>query len=68
MSSELVEVSNINKLCIFLGISKSCKEDKSDGDSSGESVSFSETWGLTDYEPTEIAEQLTLIDAVCIVC
>jgi hypothetical protein len=40
---------------------------RSDGGESGESVSFAETWGLIDYSPTEIAEQLTLIDAVCIV-
>ena len=39
--------------------------DKSDGES-GESISFAESWGLTGYAPVEIAEQLTLIDAVCI--
>ena len=39
--------------------------DKSDGES-GESISFAESWGLTGYASVEIAEQLTLIDAVCI--
>ena len=41
---------------------------RGDGDESGESLSYSETVGLADYEPCEIAEQLTLIDAVCIAC
>ena len=38
---------------------------RDDGDESGESLSFSESHGLIDYAPIEIAEQLTLIDAVC---
>ena len=44
---------------------KTANVDKGDGES-GESISFAESWGLTDYTPVEIAEQLTLIDAVCV--
>ncbi|CAB4009555.1 ral guanine nucleotide dissociation stimulator-like 1 isoform X2 [Paramuricea clavata] len=44
-------------------IFKSSDVARSDGGESGESISFAETWGLIDYSPTEIAEQLTLIDA-----
>ncbi|XP_028407635.1 ral guanine nucleotide dissociation stimulator-like [Dendronephthya gigantea] len=37
--------------------------DKSDGGESAESVSFSENRELVEFAPTEVAEQLTLIDA-----